>query len=108
MRTIPTACIEVVLLPNQTMAMTMTKTRFMSDATEYVTGETRERRMKASMFWAKWKMPLKKNSMGRYREDDGAGDGVVWVVRERGAEYNGRASVQSQMGKVRAKAKPEQ
>lgn len=80
----------------------------MSEATEYVTGETRESRIKASMFWAKWNMPLKKNSAGRYSEDDGAGEGVVCAVRERGEEYNGRASVQSQIGKVRTKARPEQ
>ena len=42
-----------------------------------MTGDTRERRMKASIFCAKWNIPLKKNSRGRYIEDVGEGDDVV-------------------------------
>lgn len=52
-RNIPAACTGVVWFPNQIIATTMTKTRLMREATEYVTGETIERRMNASIFCPK-------------------------------------------------------
>ena len=64
--------------------------------------------MKASMFCVKWHMPLKKNSRGRYIDDAGNGEGLLCGVRDSGAEYKGRASVHSHIGKVRMKARPEQ
>ena len=83
---IPAAWTGVVLLPNQMMAITMTKTRLIRDATEYVTGEVIDRSMNASMFWAKWKMPLKTNSRGRLVEEEVDGADVLCVVSDNGAE----------------------
>ena len=60
------------------------------------------------MFCVKWNIPLKKNSRGRFIEDTGEDDGVLCGVRDSGAEYSGRASVHSQIGKVRTNASPEQ
>ena len=65
MSAIPAAWTGVVLLPNQMTAKTMTKTRLMSEATEYVTGETMESRINARMFCPKWTMPFRMNSSVR-------------------------------------------
>ena len=66
--------------------------------------------MKASIFWVKWNMPLKKNSRGRYIDDawEGMGEGLLCGVSDSGAEYRGTASVHSHIGKVKTKARPEQ
>lgn len=75
-------------------------------ATEYVTGETMDSNTKASMFCPKWKIPLKKNSSGRFV---GLCAGVEGNgVSRMGEERMGRPSVQSQRGNVRRKARAEQ
>src|SRR5437764_4466124 len=59
----PTSWTRVVLVWNQTIDNRMTKIRFTSEATEYVTGEIIERSTNAMIFWKKWKTPLKRNSV---------------------------------------------
>ena len=73
-----------------------------------MTGETRESRTKARIFWAKWNIPLNKNSRVRLEGMvEGIGESVPGCIIEV-EESRGNPSVQNQMGRVRRKARPEQ